>query len=209
MPEFPRPATLIAIAALVVASCGGAVAAQSLIDGASIKNRSIPGTKLEPHTLSGQQINVARLGTVPLPTTLPHRQSLSGLYAVEGIGHVNESTVSFLIPLASAPVAHVIAPGARPPPPQCPGSVADPTASPGNLCVFAFDLASGTTPQGVQPPRSGIAGESRRCRDRAVPASRQRRDLRLLEPHLGAHRALTWRAVSRYERESGRAFITS
>jgi hypothetical protein len=208
VPAFPRPATLIAIAALVVASCGGAVAARSLTDDASIKNGSIPGTKLTPHTLSGQQINVARLGTVPLPTTLPHRQSLSGLYAVEGIGHVNESTVSFLIPLASAPVAHFIAPGA-PPPPQCPGSVADPTASPGNLCVFAFDLASGTTPQGVQPPRSGIPGESPRFRDRPLPASRQRGGLRLRERHLGGHRALTWRAVSRYERASGRACITS
>jgi len=115
VPAAPHPATLIAIAALVIASSGGAFAAGSLINGASIKNGSIPGTKLEPHTLSGLQINVARLGTVPLPATLPRRQSLSGLYAVEGTGHVNQSAVSWLIPLASAPTAHFIAPGAAAP----------------------------------------------------------------------------------------------
>jgi len=154
VPALPRPATLIAIAALVVASSGGAFAAGSLINGASIKNGSIPGSKLEPHTLSGLQINVARLGTVPLPTLLPHHQSLSGLYAVEGTGHVNQSAVSFLIPLASAPVAHFVAPGARPPP-QCPGSVAHPKAAPANVCVFAFDLSSGVTPQVFDPLAAG------------------------------------------------------
>ena len=154
MPAAPRPATLIAIAALVIASSGGAFAAGSLINGASIRNGSIPGTKLEPHTLSGLQINVARLGTVPLPATLPHRQSLSGLYAVEGTGHVNQSAVSFLIPLGSAPTAHFIAPGAAAPP-QCPGSVAHPKAIPGNLCVFAFDLSDGTTPQVFDPLAAG------------------------------------------------------
>jgi len=154
VPAAPRPATLIAIAALVIACSGGAFAAGSLINGASIKNASIPGTKLEPHTLSGLQINVARLGTVPLPATLPHRQSLSGLYAVEGTGRVNQSAVSFLIPLASAPTAHFIAPGAASPP-QCPGSVAHPKATPGNVCVFAFDLSDGTTPQVFDPLAAG------------------------------------------------------
>jgi hypothetical protein len=114
VPAAPRPATLIAIAALVVASSGGAFAAGSPINGASIKNGSIPGTKLTPHTLSGPQITVARLGTLPLPVTLPHRQSLSGLYAVVGTGHANQAAVSFLIPVASAPTAHFIAPGAAP-----------------------------------------------------------------------------------------------
>ena len=154
MPALPRPATLIAITALVVASSGGAFAAGQLINGASIRNGSIPGTKLEPHTLSGLQIDLSRLGTVPLPTTLPHRQSLAGLFAVEGTGHVNESAVSFLIPLASPPVAHFVAPGATPPA-QCPGTVAHPKALPGNLCVFAFDLSAGTTPQVFDPLSAG------------------------------------------------------
>ncbi len=81
MPEAPRPGALILIAALVVASTGGAFAAGLLVNGASIT-----GTKLEPRTLSGLQTNVARLGTVPLPANLPHRGSLSGICAVDGTG---------------------------------------------------------------------------------------------------------------------------
>jgi hypothetical protein len=95
-------------------------AAGHLIDDASIKNASIAGAKLKPHPVSGLQIDMSRLGTVPRaaaagsappPTTLPHHQSLTGLYAVEGTGPVNQTAVSFVIPLATAPVAHFIAPG--------------------------------------------------------------------------------------------------
>ena len=154
VPPLPRPATVIATAALVVAMSGGAFAAGTLINGASIKNGSIPGNKLVPHTLSGAQIDVSRLGTVPLPAVLPRHQSLSGLYAVEGTGHVNESAVSFLIPLSRAPVAVFVPPGA-PPPPECPGSVARPKAMPGDLCVYAFDLSAGTTPQVFDPLAAG------------------------------------------------------
>ena len=163
MPALPRPSTLIAIAALVIASSGGAFAAGRLIDGASLKNASIAGTKLKPHTLSGLQIDMSRLGTVPrataaasapLPTSLPHKQSLTGLFAVEGTGRVNQTAVSFLIPLAAAPVSHFIAPGAAPPS-QCPGTLQRPRALPGNLCVYAFDLAPGTTPQVFDPLSAG------------------------------------------------------
>ena len=38
---------------------------------------------------------------------------------------------------------------------RCPGSVAHPKAAPGNLCVFAFDLSGGTTPQVFDPLAAG------------------------------------------------------
>ena len=160
---IPRPATVIAIAALVIATSGGAFAAGHLIDGASIKNASIAGAKLKPHTVSGLQIDMSRVGTVPraaaagsapLPTTLPHHQSLTGLYAVEGTGSVNQTAVSFLIPLATAPVAHFIAPGVASPS-ACPGTLQRPRALPGNLCVYGFDLAPGATPQVFDPLSAG------------------------------------------------------
>jgi hypothetical protein len=162
---FPRPGTVIAIAALVIASSGGALSARRLIDGASIKNASIAGAKLKPHTVSGLQIEMSRVGTVPhaasagsapLPATLPHHQSLAGLYAVEGTGSVNQTAVSFLIRLATAPVAHFIAPGA-PSLSQCPGTLQRLRALPGNLCVYGFDLAPGATPQVFDPPSAGAS----------------------------------------------------
>jgi hypothetical protein len=54
----------IALVALFVA-LGGTGYAAVTINGANIKNGSIVGKKLRKHTLSGTQINVKKLGTVP------------------------------------------------------------------------------------------------------------------------------------------------
>src|SRR5580698_8757264 len=54
----------IALAALFVA-LGGTGYAAVTINGASIKNGSITAKKLKKHTLTGTQINVKKLGTVP------------------------------------------------------------------------------------------------------------------------------------------------
>ena len=54
----------IALAALFVA-LGGTGYAAVTINGSSIKNGSIAGKKLKKHTLTGTQINIKKLGTVP------------------------------------------------------------------------------------------------------------------------------------------------
>jgi hypothetical protein len=58
---------VVAIAALVVAMTGSAVAGplKTLISGSSIKKGSIAGNRLKNHTLTGTQINLKKLGTVP------------------------------------------------------------------------------------------------------------------------------------------------
>jgi hypothetical protein len=59
------------VIALVIAITGNAFAgpladvASTLINGSSIAKRSIPGNRLRSHTLTGTQINLAKLGTVP------------------------------------------------------------------------------------------------------------------------------------------------
>jgi hypothetical protein len=56
---------VIAILALVVASTGTAIAA-GLVDGDSlIKQRSLSGNRLRDHTVTGKQIKLNALGTVP------------------------------------------------------------------------------------------------------------------------------------------------
>jgi hypothetical protein len=71
----PSPAMAVSIVALVVATTGTATAATSLVNGNSlIKKHSLSGDRLDNHTLTGTQINVKKLGTVPLATkakTLP------------------------------------------------------------------------------------------------------------------------------------------
>jgi hypothetical protein len=166
----PRPATVIAVTALLVACSGGAFAAGTLINGASIRPASVPGNRLVPHSVSGTQINMSRLGTVPraavatnLPSTLAHRRSLYGVFAVEGTGTVNETAVSFTVPLASPPVARYIATGATVPT-GCAGSAAHPLAAPGYLCVFETDAGSNPPSVGApavtifDPLGPGIAG---------------------------------------------------
>jgi hypothetical protein len=76
----------------------------------------------------------------PLPDTLPSTKTLRGVYAS---GTTNENTtagdiisdsISFPFPLASAPTAQVVLAGTAPP--NCPGTVSDPQAAPGFLCVY-------------------------------------------------------------------------
>ncbi len=62
----PSPALVVAIVALVVATTGTAVAASHLVNGDSlIKKASLSGNRLRAHTLTGLQIKLSELGTVP------------------------------------------------------------------------------------------------------------------------------------------------
>ena len=74
----------------------------------------------------------------PFVDSLPNGKSEQGVWSVienGAKGAVYASALSFPIPLTTAPVAHYIAAGAAPPP-GCAGSVSEPRAASGNLCVF-------------------------------------------------------------------------
>jgi hypothetical protein len=64
--KLPSPAMLVALAALVVALGGTAVAATALINGDTlIKQNSLSGNRLRKHTITGTQVNLKKLGKVP------------------------------------------------------------------------------------------------------------------------------------------------
>jgi hypothetical protein len=63
----PSPALVISVLALFVA-LGGTVYAASKINGKTIKAGSIPGNRLKKHSLTGKQIDLSKLGTVPNAT---------------------------------------------------------------------------------------------------------------------------------------------
>ena len=71
----PSPGLIVAMIALVVALGGTAYAAQ--INGNSIMKQSIGGGKLKQKTLTGYQVNVNKLGTVPSA-----KRALNTLWAV-------------------------------------------------------------------------------------------------------------------------------
>ena len=63
----PSAAMVVAVTALVVATSGTAVAASHLIKSGDslIKKNSLSGNRLKHHTLTGLQIKLSELGTVP------------------------------------------------------------------------------------------------------------------------------------------------
>jgi hypothetical protein len=106
----------------------------------------------------------------PFPTTLPPGKTLSGVFGLYGVGHVDNGVemashdISFTYPLASAPVVGVVRLGAASPPPECSGTVAEPTAPPGWLCVYegrAQNKRIGAYP-GVSAPGSGFTPSASR-----------------------------------------------
>lgn len=74
-------------------------------------------------------------GTVPSGNTLQGEWNVGG-YAPEANNHFKAS-VSYALPLGSAPTTHYIRPGATLPA-GCTGTVENPGAEKGNLCVFAM-----------------------------------------------------------------------
>ena len=77
----------------------------------------------------------------PLLTQLPSGRSETGVYDVvfyvvsTSGGRGGTTAISFPIPLATAPTANLLEAG-QPSTAACPGSVSDPTAAPGELCIY-------------------------------------------------------------------------
>ena len=62
----PSASMIVAIAALVLAASGSAVAASKLVSGDKlIKKHSLSGNRLRNHTITGAQVNLSTLGKVP------------------------------------------------------------------------------------------------------------------------------------------------
>ena len=89
---------------------------------------------------------------------------------VDSAGHVGageivpETSISFQIPLAAAPAFHII-PVGGPSTGACPGTANNPSAAPGNLCIYESTLVNTTgfsLPDGLNPvsgpTRFGLPG---------------------------------------------------
>jgi hypothetical protein len=65
----PSASMVVSMIALVVALSGTAVAATKMVNGDSlIEKNSLSGNRLVNHTITGQQVNLSKLGTVPKAT---------------------------------------------------------------------------------------------------------------------------------------------
>jgi hypothetical protein len=105
-------------------------------------------------------------GQTGFTKTLPKGETLAGHWVLAGTAaaafdHYG-TAVSFAIPLAAAPAAHLIRPSGMEPffnpttekeeeraQPLCSGSATEPTANPGNLCVYV--IAENNTQKALGP----------------------------------------------------------
>jgi hypothetical protein len=98
----------------------------------------------------------------PFGETLPSGKSETGAYSLEGDGSVVQSGYGFPVALASAPAAHLIQDGGTPPA-ECPGTLSNPKASPGNLCVYEGTSHGGSiTSRGIFNPENEKFGSASR-----------------------------------------------
>lgn len=73
----PSPAFILSLIALMC-SLGGSAYAAGLIDGKTLKKRSVSGAKLRKNTLGGKEIKEARLGKVPQAARADSAASAAG-----------------------------------------------------------------------------------------------------------------------------------
>ena len=69
----PSASMVVAVIALILAASGSAIAASALVNGDKlIKKHSLSANRLRNHTLTGKQINLKRIGTVPSAVDASH-----------------------------------------------------------------------------------------------------------------------------------------
>ena len=81
----------------------------------------------------------------PFLANLPSGQTIRGAYYILSTatagGQYASDSISYVYPLSSAPATHFITSTAIPPA-QCPGTNANPQASPGHLCVYEGSMSN-------------------------------------------------------------------
>jgi hypothetical protein len=166
---------------------------KNAVTGSKIKKNAVTSSKVKDHSLTGADIKLGALGTVPSAsnaghanvadsaTNAGHAANATGLAGplasgqtligyVDSAGHVGpgeiapETSISFQIPLAAAPAFHII-PVGGPSTGACPGTANNPSAAPGNLCIYESTLVNTTgfsLPDGLNPvsgpTRFGLPG---------------------------------------------------
>jgi Collagen triple helix repeat (20 copies) len=173
-------ANVAATAALFFAVTGGALAANHyLIESTSQISPKVV-KKLRGHNgKTGKTGSTGKTGTTgptgatgatgakgetgpagPLVTTLPSGRTLRGSYAItaSASGTTARVGVPFEFTLSAKPTVHRIAAGEAATT-ECPGSVTDPEAQPGNLCVYEKTLSNAKEVE-IFDPTTGTAGSS-------------------------------------------------
>jgi hypothetical protein len=95
----PSASLLIAIAALLVAVSGTAIAAGKLVGGDKlVAKNSLSGNRLRKHTITGLQVNLAKLGKVPRAAAADHAATATNaISAANATNATNAATATIAV----------------------------------------------------------------------------------------------------------------
>jgi hypothetical protein len=147
-------ANAVAYLALFVALGGTSYAAIRLptnsVGAKQLRSGAVTSAKVRDHSLTGQDLQAGVLRRGPrgpegpagtVAGTLPSGKTLRGRFEAGNgspngntVGSAASDSISFGAQLAAAPARTIVQ--TTPGPAQCPGSVADPQAAPGQLCIY-------------------------------------------------------------------------
>jgi hypothetical protein len=100
----PSPALVISIVALVLAASGTAVAASKLVSGNSlIKLNSLSGNRLKKGSVTGKQIALSTLGTVPSATKATSATTATTATSATTAGSAPISNVTYVTATGTIP----------------------------------------------------------------------------------------------------------
>ena len=105
----PSASMVVAIIALVLAASGTAIAAGKLVNGDKlIKKGTLSGNRLRRHTLTGTQINLKKLGTVPSA-----KNAANATNATNATNAINATTAGNAAQLGGQPASSFLASSSR------------------------------------------------------------------------------------------------
>lgn len=135
-------ANAIAYLALFFA-LGGVGYAAATVDSADVVDNSLKSKDVRNNTLALKDLSSSATSSLQYPRTLPPGKTARGVYAIDDFsgatnnpsGEFADTAVSYPVALSAAPVLHFIGSG-QSAGEFCPGTVSQPEAKPGHLCVY-------------------------------------------------------------------------
>ena len=134
--RFPHSHVIAYLALFLVLTGGTAYATKHYLITSTKQIR--PSVRRALHGATGATGSTGATGPAgPMLTVLPSGKTETGIYDAEGtatvVGDLASASISFPVPLATAPTPTIITSG---PTVACPGSVTAPAAAAGQLCIY-------------------------------------------------------------------------